>query len=105
MRPEHKVRRCLAYHIHDAYWAKDHWNRIWIDGSVCRGANRTTGKGSEQGPGIHTNWWVMRHDDRPRAQWINAGFQSKQLILQAKLNLGDVDQYLTIDVTIDGADE
>jgi len=37
--------------------------------------------------------------------FIPTGFQSKQLIVQAKLNLGDVDQYLTIDVTIDGADE
>lgn len=34
-----------------------------------------------------------------------SGFQSKQLIVQAGLNLGDVDEYPTIDVTIDGADE
>ena len=33
------------------------------------------------------------------------GFQSKELIVQADLRLGDVDQYPTIDVTIDGADE
>ena len=33
------------------------------------------------------------------------GFQSKQLIVEAGLNLGDVDQYPTIDVTLDGADE
>ncbi|KIL64942.1 hypothetical protein M378DRAFT_186577 [Amanita muscaria Koide BX008] len=37
--------------------------------------------------------------------FIPTGFQSKQLIVQAGLNLGDVDQYPTIDVTIDGADE
>jgi len=37
--------------------------------------------------------------------FIPTGFQSKQLIVQAGLNLGDVDQYSTIDVTIDGADE
>ncbi|KAF8728462.1 hypothetical protein AX14_006615 [Amanita brunnescens Koide BX004] len=37
--------------------------------------------------------------------FIPTGFQSKQLIVQAELNLGDVDQYLTVDVTIDGADE
>ena len=35
----------------------------------------------------------------------STGFQSKQLILEANLTLGDADQYLQIDVTIDGADE
>lgn len=33
------------------------------------------------------------------------GFQSKELIVSSGLNLGDVDQYPTIDVTFDGADE
>ena len=33
------------------------------------------------------------------------GFQSKELIVNAELLLGDVDQYPVIDVTIDGADE
>ena len=33
------------------------------------------------------------------------GFQSKELIVNAQLLLGDVDQYPVIDVTIDGADE
>jgi ribose 5-phosphate isomerase A len=37
--------------------------------------------------------------------FIPTGFQSKELIISARLNLGDVDQYLTIDVTVDGADE
>ncbi|KAG9315342.1 ribose 5-phosphate isomerase A-domain-containing protein [Chiua virens] len=37
--------------------------------------------------------------------FIPTGFQSKELIISAKLALGDVDEYLTIDVTIDGADE
>jgi len=37
--------------------------------------------------------------------FIPTGFQSKELIVQAKLRLGDVDQYPVIDVTIDGADE
>lgn len=36
---------------------------------------------------------------------IFVGFQSKQLIVDSSLTLGDVDQYPTIDVTIDGADE
>ena len=37
--------------------------------------------------------------------FIPTGFQSKELIVEAKLRLGDVDQYPHIDVTIDGADE
>ncbi|TDL20521.1 ribose 5-phosphate isomerase [Rickenella mellea] len=37
--------------------------------------------------------------------FIPTGFQSKELIVKANLRLGDVDQYPTIDVTIDGADE
>ncbi|KAK7062557.1 ribose-5-phosphate isomerase rki1 [Paramarasmius palmivorus] len=37
--------------------------------------------------------------------FIPTGFQSKELIVQSGLTLGDVDQYPTIDVTIDGADE
>ncbi|OCH92432.1 ribose 5-phosphate isomerase [Obba rivulosa] len=37
--------------------------------------------------------------------FIPTGFQSKELIVNAKLLLGDVDQYPVIDVTIDGADE
>ncbi|KAG8221539.1 ribose-5-phosphate isomerase [Butyriboletus roseoflavus] len=37
--------------------------------------------------------------------FIPTGFQSKELIISSHLNLGDVDQFPTIDVTIDGADE
>nr|GAT58903.1 ribose-5-phosphate isomerase [Mycena chlorophos] len=37
--------------------------------------------------------------------FIPTGFQSKQLIVSSGLNLGDVDQFPTIDVTLDGADE
>ncbi|KAJ7705380.1 ribose-5-phosphate isomerase [Mycena rosella] len=37
--------------------------------------------------------------------FIPTGFQSKQLIVSSGLNLGDVDEYPTIDVTLDGADE
>ncbi|KAK1231392.1 ribose-5-phosphate isomerase rki1 [Marasmius sp. AFHP31] len=37
--------------------------------------------------------------------FIPTGFQSKELIVTSGLNLGDVDQYPTIDVTLDGADE
>lgn len=33
------------------------------------------------------------------------GFQSKELIVSSGLMLGDVDQYPTIDITLDGADE
>lgn len=37
--------------------------------------------------------------------FIPTGFQSKELIVSGGLSLGDVDQYPSIDVTIDGADE
>ncbi|KAJ7621195.1 ribose 5-phosphate isomerase A-domain-containing protein [Roridomyces roridus] len=37
--------------------------------------------------------------------FIPTGFQSKELIVSSGLNLGDVDEYPTIDVTLDGADE
>jgi len=37
--------------------------------------------------------------------FLPTGFQSKELIVNGKLRLGDVDQYPNIDVTIDGADE
>ncbi|KAG1733889.1 ribose-5-phosphate isomerase [Suillus paluster] len=37
--------------------------------------------------------------------FIPTGFQSKELIVMSNLNLGDIDQFPTIDVTIDGADE
>jgi len=37
--------------------------------------------------------------------FIPTGFQSKELIVKANLLLGDVDQYPTIDITLDGADE
>ena len=36
---------------------------------------------------------------------FSQGFQSKELIVKGNLILGDVDQFPTIDVTIDGADE
>ncbi|CAG8597918.1 7340_t:CDS:2 [Acaulospora morrowiae] len=37
--------------------------------------------------------------------FIPTSFQSRQLIVDNGLNLGDVDQYPVIDITIDGADE
>jgi len=37
--------------------------------------------------------------------FLPTGFQSKQLIVNAGLRLGDIDQYTHLDVTIDGADE
>jgi len=37
--------------------------------------------------------------------FIPSGFQSKQLIIEGGLRLGDVDEHPTIDVTLDGADE
>ncbi|KZO90629.1 ribose-5-phosphate isomerase [Calocera viscosa TUFC12733] len=37
--------------------------------------------------------------------FLPTGFQSKELIVNAGLTLGDIDQYSDLDVTIDGADE
>jgi ribose 5-phosphate isomerase len=37
--------------------------------------------------------------------FIPTGFQSKELIVKAGLNLGDVDQFPRLDITLDGADE
>jgi ribose 5-phosphate isomerase A len=37
--------------------------------------------------------------------FLPTGFQSRELIVSSGLNLGDVDQFPTIDVTLDGADE
>ncbi|PWN30439.1 putative RKI1-D-ribose-5-phosphate ketol-isomerase [Jaminaea rosea] len=48
----------------------------------------------QQGPKVNAARW-----------FVPTGFQSKELIVQAGLNLGDVDSFPVIDVTIDGADE
>ncbi|CAO1615334.1 unnamed protein product [Jaminaea pallidilutea] len=48
----------------------------------------------QQGPSVNAKRW-----------FVPTGFQSKELIVQAGLQLGDVDSFPSIDVTIDGADE
>ncbi|CAO1619853.1 unnamed protein product [Parajaminaea phylloscopi] len=48
----------------------------------------------QQGPEVNAKRW-----------FVPTGFQSKELIVQAGLQLGDVDSFPVIDVTIDGADE
>lgn len=40
-----------------------------------------------------------------KRRFVPTGFQSKELIVKAGLQLGDVDSLPVIDVTIDGADE
>ncbi|MBW0477175.1 hypothetical protein O181_016890 [Austropuccinia psidii MF-1] len=45
------------------------------------------------------------HEVNESRWFIPTGFQSKELIVKAGLNLGDVDQFPALDVTIDGADE
>ncbi|KAF7971370.1 hypothetical protein HWV62_21328 [Athelia sp. TMB] len=47
----------------------------------------------------------QRGEENKDRVFIPSGFQSKELIVSAGMNLGDVDQYPTIDVTFDGADE
>ncbi|KAJ7901611.1 ribose-5-phosphate isomerase [Mycena leptocephala] len=48
--------------------------------------------------------YVVEQANQERV-FIPTGFQSKELIVSSGLNLGDVDQFPTIDVTLDGADE
>ncbi|KAI5474939.1 ribose 5-phosphate isomerase A [Pseudohyphozyma bogoriensis] len=63
------------------------------------------------GSGSTVPYVVERLSQEPHSlanydRWfIPTGFQSKELIVKAGLNLGDVDQFPAIDVTIDGADE
>jgi ribose 5-phosphate isomerase A len=47
----------------------------------------------------------LSHHRRYRGFNDFIGFQSKQLIVEAGLILGDVDQHPNIDITLDGADE
>lgn len=49
---------------------------------------------AQQGPTVNAKRW-----------FIPTGFQSRELIINAGLRLGDVDSFPSIDVTIDGADE
>lgn len=53
---------------------------------------------SSQLVGLLLSCWNCSYTQHP-------GFQSKELIVHNGLVLGDVDQYPTIDVTLDGADE
>ncbi|KZP18526.1 ribose-5-phosphate isomerase [Athelia psychrophila] len=46
-----------------------------------------------------------RGEENKDRVFIPSGFQSKELVVSAGMNLGDVDQYPIIDVTFDGADE
>ncbi|EFP83780.1 ribose 5-phosphate isomerase A [Puccinia graminis f. sp. tritici CRL 75-36-700-3] len=45
------------------------------------------------------------HETNESRWFIPTGFQSKELIVKAGLNLGDVDQFPRLDITLDGADE
>ncbi|KAH9816804.1 ribose 5-phosphate isomerase A-domain-containing protein [Melampsora americana] len=49
---------------------------------------------------------VQQGFEANESRWfIPTGFQSKELIVKAGLNLGDVDQFPSLDITLDGADE
>ncbi|CAD6574955.1 MAG: ribose-5-phosphate isomerase rki1 [Cyphobasidiales sp. Tagirdzhanova-0007] len=49
---------------------------------------------------------LQQGPERNGERWfVPTGFQSKELIVKGGLNLGDVDQFPIIDVTLDGADE
>lgn len=89
---EEKAKRLAAYAAVDAH-VKDHHKVLGI------------------GSGSTVPYVVERLCQEPHCRansdrwYVPTGFQSKELIVKAGLNLGDVDQFPTIDVTIDGADE
>jgi hypothetical protein len=56
-------------------------------------------------PNLDLTLFTLIHITSTRIDYDRTGFQSKELIIQAGLNLGDVDQHVRLDVTIDGADE
>ncbi|GAA94907.1 uncharacterized protein L969DRAFT_105086 [Mixia osmundae IAM 14324] len=91
LEPVEAAKRLAAYAAVDAH-IKPHHRVIGIGSgsTVPYVVERILEQGSE----INEDRW-----------FIPTGFQSKQLIVQAGLNLGDVDQFPSIDVTIDGADE
>ncbi|CAG8699895.1 1994_t:CDS:2 [Racocetra persica] len=48
---------------------------------------------------------VLEELDLAQCVFVPTSFQSRQLIIDNGLNLGEIDQYQEIDITIDGADE
>lgn len=90
--PEEDAKRLAAYAAVDEH-VKDHHKVLGI------------------GSGSTVPYVVERLCQEPHClansdRWfVPTGFQSKELIVKAGLNLGDVDQFPNIDVTIDGADE
>ncbi|KAL8292083.1 hypothetical protein RQP46_001549 [Phenoliferia psychrophenolica] len=90
--PEEASKRMAAYAAVDGH-VKDHHKVLGI------------GSGSTV-PYVVERLCQPPHCFDNEDRWfIPTGFQSKELIVKAGLNLGDVDQFPTIDVTIDGADE
>ncbi|GAA5871434.1 hypothetical protein JCM16303_000754 [Sporobolomyces ruberrimus] len=90
--PEEKAKRLAAYAAVDEH-VKDHHKVIGI------------GSGSTV-PYVVERLCQPPHNANNFDRWfIPTGFQSKELIVKAGLNLGDVDQFPSLDVTIDGADE
>lgn len=73
---------------------------------LCRGSDHPARRRGQQGPCLYPNRYeFISLDLTTILRDISSGFQSKELIVKGGLSLGDVDQYPTIDVTIDGADE
>lgn len=78
-----------------------------LDGALRRRAHHRPGGGSQQGAHFHPYRYALLHSRAPVTHQTCglAGFQSKNLIVDGGLALGDIEQYPEIDVTIDGADE
>jgi hypothetical protein len=80
--------------------------RCRLDCALCRRTYRCPGSGMEQRARLHSYRCATTISVSRSARLMHyVGFQSKELIVRAGLRLGDVDQYPTLDVTIDGADE
>ena len=111
VRPEYKVRFSFAAACVRAINASTgHRHRFWYTHTSRRACTAVLIRFFPWCPGSTVPYVVERivaqgRDINRDRVFIPTGFQSKELIVNAKLRLGDVDQYPVIDVTIDGADE
>ncbi|CAG8744122.1 11393_t:CDS:2, partial [Cetraspora pellucida] len=72
-----------------------------IERIVQRGNVKTT----ELGKKNENSDQVLEELKLDQCVFVPTSFQSRQLIIENGLNLGEIDQYQEIDITIDGADE
>ncbi|KAL1919498.1 uncharacterized protein VTP21DRAFT_2191 [Calcarisporiella thermophila] len=76
-----------------------------VDEQLSPSSHRVIGVGSGSTIVYMVERLKQRAAEFSQQIFIPTGFQSRQLIIDAGLRLGDIDQYPEIDVAIDGADE